>query len=136
MAIRKITRAKETKFDALNSFLTSIGINQVEIKYDLVVSNDVSIRELYIGYTKILLKKDQDTADMNHFSSDLNSYICSWRAEGLKVVTIADGMAGGFWKLKISMKNSVDGNFKDINDSPVTVRTDNMGHLDHNQFHK
>lgn len=135
MAIRKITRAKETKFDALSSFLSAIETGQVEVKYDLVVSNDVSVRELYIGYTKILLKKDQDPEDMNHFSSGLNSYICSWRAEGLKVIVIADGMTGGFWRLRVSVKSGGSETFKELSDNPIQKNTDNMGHLDHNQFH-
>lgn len=136
MAIRKITKGNVTKFDALNTFLNSVATRAVEIKYDLIISTDVSVRELYIGYTKILLRKDQDPEDMNHFSSGTNSYQCTLRTEGLKVLVIADGMTGGYWKLKISLKSSVDGTFKDINDSPIDKRTDDMGHLDHNQFHK
>lgn len=136
MALIKNTKSKEVKFDALNDFLSLVESKPVEIKYDLVISSDVSIRELYIGYTKMLLKKDQDPADMNHFTSGLNSYKGTWREDGLKVVVIADGMTGGFWKLKISVKSGGIEDFKDINDNPIRITTDNMGHLDHNEFHK
>jgi hypothetical protein len=137
MAVRKNKPSENVHFDALNAFLSTVQEEVVQVTYDLVTSADVTLREIYIGYTKINLKKDQDTEDKDHFrNDDKNPYECTLRIEGLRVVVIASGLAGGFWVLKVKMKKSEDIVFNDLEDNPIKEKTDEQGHLDHIKFHK
>lgn len=129
---RKVQSA--VKIGEFKKFLEQVKDQDVEVKYELVTSSDVYLATVYMGYTKIDLVKDQDPANQDQFSS-VTPYRCTLKTEGLRIIVIASGHAGASWQLKVEMKKSGDPGFSKIKDSPITMITDEMGHLDHNGFH-
>ncbi|MBL0201599.1 MAG: hypothetical protein IPP81_16080 [Chitinophagaceae bacterium] len=126
---------KLTNRRALKNLRDLYHASTITIKYDLLSSADVIIQSMYIGYTEINLRKDQDPADKNHFISK-DDYQGIYRPEGLKVTVLAGGMAGSLWELKISVKAAGDPAFKNLITYPIKVSADGHGHLDIAEFFK
>lgn len=102
----------------------------VPVTYVLTKSNDVVLKRMYIGDTKIDLEVDQDPNDPNRFlTRGSKKYMCINENEGLKVFITADGNAGGFWSLEISRSGSA------LSSNPIRETTDNNGCLNHNEYH-
>ncbi len=102
----------------------------VPVTYTLTKSNDVVIKRLFIGDTKIDLEVDQDPGDPNKFATHgSKKYMCINDTQGLKVVVRADGKAGGSWSLEIERAGAA------LADNPIEEETDANGNLDHNKFH-
>src|SRR5688572_13123008 len=126
-------KKKNASPTARMNMITTVGAfsdSLVPITYVLVKSNEIELKRLYIGDTKIDLELDQDPNDPNRFATrGSKKYMCINDDEGLKVVLRADGNAGGGWSLEINRSGVA------LGDNPIEEFVDGQGHADHNSFH-
>jgi hypothetical protein len=125
---------KKQELHAINkATITTTGAfanSLVPITYTLTKSNDVILKRLFIGHTKIDLEVDQDPTDPNKFETrGSKKYMCINEDNGLNVVVRAEGNEGGSWSLEINRSG------KTLKSNPIKKSTDGNGHLDHNNFH-